>query len=456
MLPPETEALQERLSENKDSVDALERALKSTNEMYSISNPTKKLNGSIQLTASKSESNRALIIQALSKEKFRIDNLATAQDTQTLQVILDADQQHMQSAQAKEEKTYDVGPAGTTMRFLTAYFAATPGKRILTGSERMKQRPIGILVDALRSLGAKITYLEEDGYPPLQIDGKTLKGGELEIVGNISSQFISALLLISPVLQNGIVIHFKGEITSRPYINMTLKMMEEFDVVGTWHDDSISVSQQKYHPNGDDDYVYMVEGDWSAASYWYAFAALANEVDFTIKGLKSASLQGDSIVSELFNFFNVNTTYADDGIHLKKTTVKNEHFGFDFSDCPDIAQTLAVVSGLLKIPSYFNGLHTLRIKETDRVSALKKELAKIGVEIEIIDDCSMQVTTPELHKPTAPIKTYDDHRMAMALAAVAMVYDDVLIEHPEVVRKSYPDFWKDLKKTGFVVKDVKK
>lgn len=456
MLTPETEALQERQSENKISVDALERALNSNNEMYSISNPTKKLNGSIQLTASKSESNRALIIQALSKEKFRIDNLATAQDTQTLQQILEADKQHLQSAQGKEERTYDVGPAGTTMRFLTAYFATTPGKRILTGSERMKQRPIGILVDALRSLGAKITYLEEEGYPPLQIDGKTLKGGELEIVGNISSQFISALLLISPVLQNGIVIHFKGEITSRPYINMTLKMMEEFDVVGTWHDNSISVSQQKYHPNGDEDYVYMVEGDWSAASYWYAFAALANEVDFTIKGLKNASLQGDSIVSELFNFFNVNTTYADDGIHLKKLNVKNEHFGFDFSDCPDIAQTLAVVSGLLKIPSYFNGLHTLRIKETDRVSALKQELAKIGVDVEIIDDCSMQVTTPGLHKPTAPIKTYDDHRMAMALAAVAMMYDDVLIEHPEVVRKSYPDFWKDLKKTGFVVKDVKK
>ena len=456
MLTPEIEALQEKQSGNKISEDSLERALNSTTEMYSISNPTKKLTGSIQLTASKSESNRALIIQALSKEKFQIENLATAQDTQTLQEILTADQLHMQSALSNEERTYDVGPAGTTMRFLTAYFATTPGKRILTGSERMKQRPIGILVDALRTLGAKITYLEEEGYPPLQIEGKTLKGGELEIVGNISSQFISALLLISPVLQNGLVIHFKGEITSRPYINMTLKMMEEFEVVGTWHENSISVSKQKYLCNGDNDYVYMVEGDWSAASYWYAFAALSDEVDFTIKGLKNASLQGDSIVSELFNFFNVSTTYANDGIHLKKLDVKNEHFGFDFSDCPDIAQTVAVVSGLLKIPAYFNGLHTLRIKETDRVSALKQELAKIGVDVEIIDDCSMQVTTPDLHKPTAPIKTYDDHRMAMALAAIALKYDEVLIEHPEVVRKSYPDFWKDLEKTGFVVKEVKK
>ncbi|HET6224740.1 MAG TPA: 3-phosphoshikimate 1-carboxyvinyltransferase [Bacteroidia bacterium] len=422
--------------------------------MYSISNPTKKLKGSIQLTASKSESNRALIIQALSKDKFPIENLASAQDTQTLQEILTADQAHLQSDKNKETRTYDVGPAGTTMRFLTAYFATTPGTRILTGSERMKQRPIGILVDALRKLGAKITYLEEEGYPPLQIEGKTLKGGELEIVGNISSQFISALLLVSPALQNGLVIHFKGEITSRPYINMTLKMMEEFEVVGTWHDNSISVSKQKYQWNGDSDYAYMVEGDWSAASYWYAFASLADEVDFTIKGLKSASMQGDSIVSELFNFFNVTTTYGDDGIHLKKVNIKNEHFGFDFSDCPDIAQTIAVVSGLLNIPSYFNGLHTLRIKETDRVYALREELAKIGVDIEIIDDCSMQVTTPGLHAPKAPIKTYDDHRMAMAFAAIAMKYDNVLIAHPEVVRKSYPDFWKDLRKSGFVVKEA--
>lgn len=437
---------------NKGSVNTLEGI--TIEKMYSISNPTKKLKGSIQLTASKSESNRALIIQALSKEKFEIRNIATAQDTQTLQEILKADQFHLQSGNKKNEQTYDVGPAGTTMRFLTAYFATTPGTRILTGSERMKQRPIGILVDALTQLGAKISYLENEGYPPIRIEGKTLKGGEIDIVGNISSQFISALLLVSPALQNGIVINFKGEVTSRPYINMTLKMMEEFEVVGTWHGNAISVSRQKYQRNGDSGYVYMVEGDWSAASYWYAFAALADEVDFTIKGLKNSSMQGDSIVAELFNFFNVNTTYATDGIHLKKKEVKNEHFGFDFSDCPDIAQTIAVVTALLKIPSFFNGLHTLRIKETDRVSALKNELAKVGAHVEVLDDYSMEITAPELYPPTAPIKTYEDHRMAMAFAAFAMKYDSVFIEHPDVVKKSYPGFWQDLKNAGFTIKEL--
>jgi 3-phosphoshikimate 1-carboxyvinyltransferase len=421
--------------------------------MYTVSNPTKKLKGSIELTASKSESNRALIIQALSKEKFEIKNLATAQDTQTLQEILTADKKYLKEHAVPGVQTYDVGPAGTTMRFLTAYFATTPGTRILTGSERMKQRPIGTLVDALRELGAKITYTENEGYPPIQVEGKTLKGGEIDIDGNISSQFISALLLVSPSLQNGLVINFKGDVTSRPYINMTLKMMQEFEVYGTWHENSISVSRQKYQRSSDSDYAYMVEGDWSAASYWYAFAALADEVDFTIKGLKSSSLQGDSIVSELFTFFNVNTSYANDGIHLKKKVINNQHFGFDFSDCPDIAQTIAIVAGLLKVPAYFNGLHTLRIKETDRVSALKKELIKAGIDVEIIDDNSMQVTTPDLFSPTVAIETYDDHRMAMAFAALAMKFDSIMIEHPDVVRKSYPGFWDDLKKTGFIIKE---
>jgi 3-phosphoshikimate 1-carboxyvinyltransferase len=437
---------------NKVSEVALARDQNQTT-MYTVSNPTKKLKGSIQLTASKSESNRALIIQALSKEKFEIKNLATAQDTQTLQEILAADKTYLKESADPGVRTYDVGPAGTTMRFLTAYFATTPGTRVLTGSERMKQRPIGTLVDALRELGAKITYTENEGYPPIRVEGKALKGGEIEIVGNISSQFISALLLVSPSLQNGLVINFKGEVTSRPYINMTLKMMEEFDVYGTWHENSISVSKQKYQRNSDSDYVYEVEGDWSAASYWYAFAALADEVDFTIKGLKNSSLQGDSIVSELFTFFNVNTTYTNDGIQLKKKVINNEHFGFDFSDCPDIAQTIAIVAGLLKVPAYFNGLHTLRIKETDRVNALKKELIKAGIEVEIIDDSSMQVTTPALFPPTAAIETYDDHRMAMAFAALAMKFGSVMIEHPDVVKKSYPDFWNDLKKAGFTIKE---
>ncbi len=421
--------------------------------MYIISHPTKKLTGQIHLTASKSESNRALIIQALSKEKFEIKNIAAAQDTQTLQEILFADK-HINDPTLKErEHTYNVGPAGTTMRFLTAYFAATPGIRIVTGSERMKERPIGVLVNALRQLGAQITYLEKEGYPPLRIKGKDLKGGEVNIEGNISSQFISALLLISPVLQNGLVVHFNGEITSRPYINMTLKMMEEFEVYGTWQGNSISVSKQAYQKNSDEDYAYEVEGDWSAASYWYAFAALAEDVDFTIKGLKNSSLQGDSIVADLFSFFNVSTIYTEDGIHLKKSFINIEQFAFDYSDCPDIAQTIAVVAGLKKIPSLFNGLHTLRIKETDRVMALKKELSKMGVVVECINDDSIEITSAVIHPPIAAIETYEDHRMAMSFAAVAMKYGEVMIEHPEVVGKSYPGFWNDLKEVGFTVSE---
>lgn len=262
---------------------------------YQISHPTKKLQGSIELTASKSESNRALIIQALCREKFEIKNLATAQDTQTLQHIL--------SSISQIDSTYDVGPAGTTMRFLTAYFSTKPGTHILTGSDRMKKRPIGILVNALRELGATIEYMDAEGFPPLKITGKKLKGGEIEIDGNMSSQFISALLLIASEFQNGLVIKFKGEVTSRPYINMTLKMMEEFRVYGQWHENSISVSAQKYHKKSEPDYAYAIEADWSSASYWYAIAALANEADFTIRGLNYPSLQGDAIVANLFLFF---------------------------------------------------------------------------------------------------------------------------------------------------------
>lgn len=418
--------------------------------MYRISHPTKKLQGSIQLTASKSESNRALIIQALCSEKFEIKNLAAAQDTASLQHILTSS-----LAPNPSSFTYDVGAAGTTMRFLTAYFSTKPGTHILTGSDRMKKRPIGILVNALRELGASIEYMEEEGFPPLKITGKSLKGGEIEIDGNVSSQFISALLLIAPEFQNGLVIKFKGEVTSRPYINMTLKMMEEFRIYGQWHENSISVSAQQYHKKSEADYVYTIEADWSSASYWYAIAALSNEANFIIKGLKNPSIQGDAIVADIFTFFGIKTEYTDDGIHLTKARIKDEHFGFDFSDCPDLAQTVAVVVSALQIPAFFNGLHTLRIKETDRIMALKNELKKINVEVEILNDNSLKINRSEALTPRpTSFATYEDHRMAMAFAALAMVSDTITIEHPDVVQKSYPDFWNDLKKTGFVVEQI--
>ncbi|MGZ4033441.1 MAG: 3-phosphoshikimate 1-carboxyvinyltransferase [Bacteroidia bacterium] len=416
---------------------------------YRISHPAKKLKGSITLTSSKSESNRALIIQALCHENFEIENLATAQDTETLKQILNSAAVH------HPETKHDVGAAGTTMRFLTSYFATKMGTHVLTGSERMKKRPIGILVNALRELGATIEYMEKEGYPPLKITGKALRGGQIEMDGSVSSQFISALLLIAPELQNGLVISFKGEITSRPYINMTLKMMEEFRVYGQWHDNSISVSKQNYHVKSDEGYKYKIEADWSSASYWYAIAALSEDVDFTIYGLKHPSLQGDAIVADIFTFFGIRTEYIPDGIRITKQRVKDEHFGFDFSDCPDLAQTVAVVAAALQIPAMFNGLHTLRIKETDRIEALKNELKKLNTEVEMLDDNSIKIIPSARGiKSPQPIQTYDDHRMAMAFAAVAMKSDFLIIEQPDVVKKSYPDFWNDLKSVGFIVEEI--
>lgn len=408
--------------------------------MYRISHPTKKLKGTIELTASKSESNRALIIQALCNEPFEIQNLATAKDTQTLKNILTS----VKNNEAIE--TYDVADAGTTMRFLTAYLSTKMGTRILTGSQRMKERPIGILVDALRSIGAKIEYLEKEGFAPLKITGTVLKGGEITMKGNISSQYISALLLISTELQNGLVINFETEITSRPYINMTLKMMEEFRVYGQWQGNSISVSKQTYHRKSEKDYSYTIEADWSAASYWYSMAALAIETDLTITGLKYPSLQGDAIVSELFTFFGVKTTFNDNQIRLIKIKVNDKHFGYDFSDCPDIAQTAAVTASALEIPLLMNGLHTLRIKETDRIAALKNEIEKIGTTVDIVDNTIELKPNKQITQPT-PFKTYKDHRMAMAFATLALQVP-IVIKDAEVVSKSYPDFWNDLALIG--------
>lgn len=416
--------------------------------VYRISHSGKKLKGSIALTASKSESNRALIIQALCAEKFEIGNLAAAEDTQILKEILSTGN-FTEGAQNQ----FDVGPAGTSMRFLTAYLATRPGTHVITGSDRMKKRPVGILVNALRELGADIEYLEKEGYAPLKIKGSNLKGGEIEMDGSVSSQFISALLLISPEFQNGLVIRFKGDVTSRPYINMTLKMLEEFRVYGQWQENAISVSKQTYHRKSEGNYSYHVEADWSAASYWYSCAALAEEADLEIFGLKHPSLQGDAIIADIFVFFGVKTEYIEGGVRLSKSRIKDEHFGFDFSDCPDIAQTVAITASALGIPSFFNGLYTLRIKETDRIEALKNELKKIGTEVEI-EGNSIHLKPPSLTSSSGSITTYDDHRMAMAFASLALKLEHIGIEEPEVVKKSYPGFWEDMKKMGFKIEEI--
>jgi 3-phosphoshikimate 1-carboxyvinyltransferase len=413
---------------------------------YKLRANNKNISGEIKLTSSKSISNRLLIIQALCNENFAIENLSDSADTSTLCSIL-AKEKNIQSG----EKTYDVGAAGTTMRFLTALFAIKPGVRILTGSDRMKKRPLRVLVNALKQLGAEIEYLESDGFPPIKITGKELKGGEIEVDGSISSQYISALLMIAPVLPLGMVIKFTGVITSRPYINMTLKVMETFGVTGMWDGDQVSVSPQRY--TAPESKTFKVESDWSAASYWYAMAAFSDTADIILNGLHKQSIQGDAVLPDLFNFFGVRTEFVDNGIKITKAGVVTEFFGFDFNDCPDIAQTIGVVSSALDVPALCKGLSTLKIKETDRALALKNELAKINSDLQIKSDDAAFIVPGKITPPSSPIKTYDDHRMAMAFSTLVFKFGEIIIEEPSVVKKSYPDFWNHLRQIGVTIEE---
>ena len=415
--------------------------------IYRISKSPKSLIGEITLPASKSESNRALIIQALCETKFSIKNLATADDTVVLNSILRAE---------KEATTIDVGPSGTAMRFLTAYFSLKEGTRILTGSERMKERPVKLLVDALQQLGADISYLEKDGFPPIQVVGKKLEGGEITIDGSMSSQYLSALAMIAPTLPKGLIIHMKGEIISKPYLQMTLKMMEIFGVKSSWKNGKIEIAPQKYNCNQVKE--YEIESDWSAASYWYQIAAFAKEVDFKIWGLKKESLQGDNALVDLFKPLGIDTEFIDGGIILHKKEIKTpvDNIHIELMNTPDIAQTLAVTYAAKEIYAELYGLRTLRIKETDRIKALITELKKIGVSATDLDIGNLLIPKikKSIHEPVSYFKTYKDHRMAMCLTPLSMLFHKVEIEDPQVVSKSYPDFWKDLKSVGFVIEEV--
>ncbi len=420
--------------------------------------PSKIIKGEIHLPSSKSESNRILMIKAISDLNIEIKNLSPSKDTKTLSAILE----QVKLKKENELNTYDVGHAGTTMRFLTAYFSCLEGERILTGSERMQQRPIGELVDALRKLGADIEYMGKKGYPPLKIIGGDLHGGEIEMDGSVSSQFISALLMISPLLHHGLVLRFTGKVVSRPYINMTLKLMENYGVVGNWEDDvieiknqqyGIHVSKQNYSFEEDESVIYVVEGDWSSASYIFSLAALAKEADFKIVGLKPNSYQGDALTKELFEFFGIHASWEGETLHLTKSGKQVSQFHYNFEDCPDIAQTMAVVTSALKIPAVFTGLSTLRVKETDRIRALNNELSKYGVLVEEMGDEGIRIDPLNFNsKNKALVLTYKDHRMALSFATLALVCDEVNIDEPEVIEKSYPDFWKDIEKLGFEVR----
>lgn len=397
----------------------------------------KNIQGDITLSGSKSISNRVLIIRALCEEPFEISNLSDSDDTTTLARLLES-----------SEVELDTHHAGTTYRFLTAYLAVIEGDRVLTGSHRMLERPVGPLVDALRQLGAEIAYTGNEGYPPLQIQGQILKGGHVKIDATISSQFLSALLLIAPTLSDGLTLELEGTLVSRPYLEMTLSIMQYFGVQHEWQGHTITVAQQSYVGK-----PFYVEADWSAASYYYTLAAFATDADIVLRGLTEDSLQGDAAIVEIGRTFGVQTEFFLDYVRLRRTSevVAPTYFEYDFVLCPDIAQTVSVLCAGTGTQALFSGLQTLFIKETDRVAALQAELQKVGVFLSKLpakfskkSGAIYYMQEGQAATEEVPIfATYQDHRMAMAFAPLALLFN-IEVEDPAVVSKSYPHFWRDL------------
>lgn len=397
---------------------------------------------SVHLPASKSISNRLLIINALAGSSELPTDLSDSDDTRV-----------MLEALSSEETIKDVGHAGTTMRFLAAYFSSRPGEVTLTGSDRMKQRPIGPLVDSLRNLGAEITYTGKDGFPPLAIRGTLMEGGEITVDGGISSQFISALLMIAPTMKQGLVLRIKGDLVSSSYVKMTLELMAECGARYRWDTGTITVFPGTYAV-GD----YRVESDWSGASYWYAMALLEEHARLRLSFLKNESLQGDSALVNIFHGLGLLSEFRQGQLVLTRLArIHPGIFSYDFTNSPDIVQSMAVALCMAGIPFRFTGTQTLRIKETDRILALQNELRKLGFVMETDKKGSFLAWNKQHCEPDPDpvIATYHDHRMAMAFAPVALSLGHIRIRDPMVVTKSYPQFWEHLKKAGFrVVKEV--
>ncbi len=403
--------------------------------IYSVHKP-ETLHADILLPASKSISNRALILRALSNSMHDIHNLSDCDDTEV-----------MLQAFAHPTEVIDIKAAGTAMRFLTAYFSTLPGERIITGTERMRNRPVALLVDALRKLGADIGYVEKEGFPPLKIKGKTLEGGEISLSGEVSSQYISALMMIAPVMRKGLSIRLEGNIISKPYIRMTQQLMEVFGVKVSWADHTITIPPQTYQG-----VPFKVENDWSAASYWYEMMAFAGEeAEITLDGLYKKSLQGDSKVAQLFEVLGVTTKYTEKGVILKKTDRIVSPFIYNFQHEPDLAQTFVVTCALKNIPFQFTGLQSLKIKETDRILALQNEMKKLGFPIREANNSEISWAGNRCPVTHSPIETYEDHRMAMAFAPVSMILGEIEVNDPQVVNKSYPGFWKNIEQAGFTI-----
>ncbi|MFC6224801.1 3-phosphoshikimate 1-carboxyvinyltransferase [Hymenobacter artigasi] len=411
-----------------------------------LSWPGGPLRGTAQLPASKSEANRALILQALAGGGT-LGNLSDANDTQLMLRLL---------AAAPGTTELSAEDAGTVMRFLTAYLTVTNWRGRLTGTARMQERPIAVLVDALRQAGASINYLNNDGYPPLEIAGfaaapETTEPTELSVRGDISSQYISALLMVGPRLPGGLRLTLTGHIGSRPYINMTVALMQRFGADYSATGDVLTVRPGQYRPTD-----YTIESDWSAASYWYSFVALAPAgSEITLPGLRRESLQGDQAIVGMMTQFGVETTFLPDGVHLRQMPLAAQTGiqTLDFTDCPDLAQTVAVVAAALNRPVDMTGLESLRIKETDRIAALQTELAKFGGDLRDLGEGRFRAESREFGVSGQLVATYHDHRMAMAFAPLAL-RGALRMEAPTVVRKSYPQFWKELSKSGFVVTEA--
>lgn len=412
---------------------------------YRITAPSR-IDTTIKLPASKSISNRALIISALAGVKTMPRNISNCDDTEVI-------------VRALHDNPYeiDIKAAGTAMRFMTAYLAVTPGEHVITGTERMKHRPIKVLVDALRYLGADIEYIGEEGFPPLKIRGKALDGGSIEIPGDVSSQYVSALLMIAPMLNGGLELHLTGNIISRPYIDLTIHTMHDYGARVEWTDVDTIVTE----PTGYREREFIIENDWSGASYWYETLALMGDRESSIRipGLIDSSRQGDSGVRYLFSMLGVKTSF-EDGIKTKPTTVTLKamrsmlpKLDFDFSGQPDLTQTLVVTCAAMNIPFHFTGLATLRIKESDRIEVLKREMKKLGFVIREENNSELLWDGERCEATMKPIDTYEDHRMAMAFAPAAVKFPGLRINNPEVVTKSYPNFWKDLQQAGFKIEE---
>jgi 3-phosphoshikimate 1-carboxyvinyltransferase len=396
----------------------------------------------ITITGSKSESNRMLVLQALF-DSFIIENLSNSDDTQVLQKAL-----------ASKEEIINIHHAGTAMRFLTAYLAIQENKtRVLTGSSRMKERPIGVLVDALKSLGADISYKEKEGFPPLLIKGKELIKNRVELKANVSSQYISALLLIAPILKNGLQLTLIGEVTSVPYINMTLSLLNDLGVETKFINNVINVKPFKNNIDSLVSKTFVVESDWSSASYFYSIIALS-DIGTTIElsSYKENSLQGDAVLAAIYNEFGVNTKFNTNTIQLTKVAIGSGDKSFNLKNSPDIAQTIVVTAFAMGLSCDLQGLHTLRIKETDRLEALKIELRKFGADIIVTENSLHLKRTLEI-KLDVCVDTYQDHRMAMAFAPLALK-TNLVINNSEVVSKSYPEFWNDLKTVGIQINKI--